>query len=87
MESVRSDSMFAFPQPSFMPCSECGESVARAERDEHECDAERRLDFQVFQLRDEIAGFDSGFAAFLQTPRGMFSAWDAERRRPPLQES
>jgi DNA-binding transcriptional regulator YiaG len=79
--------MFSFPQPSFMPCEECGASVARPERDAHECERERRVDYQVVQLREEIEAFDSSLAAYLATSHGQFAAWDAERRRPPLQES
>lgn len=79
--------MFMLPQPSFMPCAECGASVARGDRDAHECDGERRLDYQVHQLREEIAALDESFGAYLETPDGRFAAWDAERRRPPLQES
>jgi hypothetical protein len=79
--------MLNLPQPSFMPCTTCGASVAREERGTHECDEERRLDYQVHQLREEIEAFGSSFAAFLETPQGRFAAWDAEQRRPPLQES
>ena len=61
----------SFPQSRFMPCPECGVSVERVEIDLHECDAERLLDFRLFQLRDEIAAFDAQLAA-----------WLAERDRP-----
>ncbi len=64
-----------------MPCTECGASVARGERDAHVCDAERRLEFELFQLRGAIAAFDAELAAYLDSPQGRFEAWDAERRR------
>ncbi len=64
-----------------MPCTECGASVARGERDAHVCDAERRLEFELFQLRAVIAAFDDELAAYLDSPQGRFEAWDAERRR------
>ena len=79
--------MFSLPQPSFMPCVDCGASVARADRDAHECDVERRLDYQLHQLREEMDGLEEDFGTYLGTPDGRFAAWEAERRRPPLQES
>jgi hypothetical protein len=60
-----------------MPCPECGESVAREDRDTHACDDQRWLDYQMFQLRDEIAGLEGGVAAYLDSPKGRFEAWYA----------
>jgi hypothetical protein len=80
--------MFAFmSHPSFMPCADCGASVKREELAAHECDAERRLDHQLLQLRPEIAQFDDALGAYLDSPDGRFDVWYAERRRPPLRES
>ena len=73
--------------PSFMPCADCGASVKREQLAEHECDAERKLDHQLFRLRPEIAHFDDALTAYLDSPAGQFDAWYAEHRRPPLQES
>jgi hypothetical protein len=70
-----------FPQPHHLPCPACGASVARGKGEEHACDEERRLDFLVVQLRDEIAGFDGELATWLETPTGRFAAWIAERER------
>lgn len=64
-----------------MPCPDCGESVAADARDEHLCDDERRLTYQLFQLRDEIAAFEEELGAYLDSPRGRFELWDAARRR------
>jgi hypothetical protein len=64
-----------------MPCPECGESVAREDRDEHACDDERWLDFQMFQLRDEIGGLESGVAAYFDSPHGRFEVWYAATMR------
>lgn len=72
----------SLPQPRFMPCPDCGESVATADRDVHRCDDERWLTYQVFQLREEIGAFDDQVSAYLDSPRGRFEVWDAERRRP-----
>lgn len=73
--------MFAFPQPHYMPCVECGASVARDEAELHACERERRLDFAFFQLRGEREGFDEQLAAYLDSPRGRFEAWYAAQRR------
>ena len=73
--------MLSFPQPHFMPCAECGASVARSDTDCHVCDADRRLDYVLLQLRDERAAFETQLAAYLDTPQGRFEAWYASRRR------
>jgi hypothetical protein len=39
----------------------------------------------MFQLRDEIAGFERALWEYLTSPHGRFAQWLAERRRPPLQ--
>ena len=70
-----------FPPPAFMPCSECGSSVARGQEDAHRCDPERRLDFAMFQLRAEVDAFDRSLGGYLDSPQGRFEQWDAERRR------
>jgi hypothetical protein len=76
-----------FLEPRFMPCDDCGASLARAERERHTCAPERRLDFELHQLRDELADFDAQLGAYLASPHGRFEVFDAERRRPPLQET
>ncbi len=73
--------MFGFPQPQHLPCPECGASLPRDGAEEHVCDDERRLDYVLTQLRDELAAFDMELAAWLLTPRGRFAAWLAERGR------
>ena len=75
--------MFPIPQPKHMPCPECGESVARDDRDLHACDDERWLDYQMFQLREEIAGLDSGVTAYFDSPQGRFEVWYAASKRKP----
>jgi len=69
------------PQPAYMPCSECGASVAREERDLHVCDEQRRLDYRMFQLREEIAAFGADLDAYLDSPQGRFELFYAARRR------
>jgi len=72
--------------PSFftshhMPCPECGASVSAFEHDQHACDPARLLEFRLFQLRDEVHGFEAGLRDYLASPHGRFSQWLAERER------
>jgi hypothetical protein len=71
----------SFLQPQFMPCPECGASVPIAEMETHECSEQRRLDYQLFQLRAELAAFELQLAAYLASPRGRFETYYAERDR------
>jgi hypothetical protein len=64
-----------------MPCPECGASVAAAEQEAHTCDPDRRLDYQLFQLRDGVASFDNALCDYLESPEGRFAQWLAERDR------
>jgi hypothetical protein len=73
--------MFTFPQPQYMPCAECGASVARTEAAHHVCHPERRLEFAFLQLRDERERFDEQLSSYLASPRGRFEAWYAAQRR------
>ena len=75
--------MSSFFASRHMPCTECGASVAASERDTHVCDPERLLDYRVFQLREEVAGFENVLKAYLNSPQGRFAQWLAERERRP----
>lgn len=77
--------MSAFASPNHMPCPDCGASVPSEERSAHACDPERRADYLMFKLRDEIAEFERSLREYLTSPHGRFAQWLAERRRPPLQ--
>jgi hypothetical protein len=65
----------------FMPCPDCGASIAHDERVDHLCENERWLDYQLFQLREELATFDTQFGAYLASPQGRFELWYAARLR------
>jgi hypothetical protein len=73
--------MLALPPPRFMPCERCGVSVDARLADEHTCDEERRLDYRLFQLRDEIARFDAELEGWLESPAGRFERFYARRPR------
>jgi hypothetical protein len=51
--------------------------VERTALDAHTCDPGRRLDYQMFALRDEIAGFEGQLHHYLRGPRGQFDMWMA----------
>ncbi len=79
--------MNVFPS-RYLPCPECGASL-ESDDDQHECDIERWLNFTLFQLRDELEGFEQALALFLASAHGRFEAFYAERERfgGPLPES
>ena len=64
-----------------MPCTTCGGSVARDREDEHACEEGRRLRYQLFQMREEIAGFDARLEEYLDSPSGRFEVFYAARER------
>ena len=70
-----------FPQPRYMPCANCGASVERSSTDEHVCDRARLVEYQMFQLRDEVAEVESELGAYFDSPSGRFELWLAERER------
>ena len=64
-----------------MLCAECGASVPVGAPDEHVCLEERRLAYELFKLRAELAAFEDEFAAYLESAHGRFELWYAERER------
>jgi len=64
-----------------MPCERCGASVATADVALHECEERRRLEFELFQLRGELDGFEPQLSGWLDSVRGRFEQFYAERAR------
>jgi hypothetical protein len=64
----------------YMPCPDCGASLERLDG-AHECERERWLEFQLFQLRDEVDELEAELAEYLVSPRGRFERYYAERER------
>jgi hypothetical protein len=64
----------------FMPCTECGDSVDQASDSPHQCSPERRADYQMFGLRDEVAQLQSAVEGYLGTAAGRFETWLAARQ-------
>jgi hypothetical protein len=54
--------------------------VDTAVPDPHECAPERRVDFQMFHLREEVAALESRITAYLGSNHGRFEAWLAARQ-------
>jgi hypothetical protein len=65
----------------YMPCPDCGASLADDERANHLCEHERWLDYQVFQHREELASCDTQLSVYLASPQGRFELWYAARLR------
>jgi hypothetical protein len=63
----------------FMPCAECGASVELAVVSRHECSPERRAEYEVFGLRDEVAQLEDAVRRYLETASGRFECWLAAR--------
>ena len=64
----------------FMPCSECGASVDRSSDVAHVCSDERRVDYMLFGLREEVARLDASVQQYLRTATGRFEVWLAARQ-------
>jgi hypothetical protein len=71
----------SFSHPPFMPCPECGASVAVAEETQHVCSPERRVDFELFQLRAQISALGDEIGDYLASAQGRFEQWYAEHER------
>lgn len=65
-----------------VPCSECGASVAKVELEQHVCESERRVEYELTQLRDDLERLEEEYRAYLASPAGKFALWQAERTRP-----
>jgi hypothetical protein len=64
----------------YMPCPNCGASLERHDH-AHECERERWLAFQLFQLRNEIDKLEAELAEYFASPSGRFELYYAERDR------
>ena len=78
--SVRADVCVVLP-PAVHAVPACGASVAVRRGGEHVCDPERRIDFELFQLRAETAGLDGEIEEYLSSTTGRFEQWYADHER------
>jgi hypothetical protein len=67
----------------FIPCEGCGLSVAKSEYAAHVCEPDRRIAYQMTQHQDDIARVEKEIRTYLDSPRGRFESWYAERTRRP----
>lgn len=65
----------------YLPCPECGDSIARSELAAHVCREERRLEHIALQVGVELAVFEEELAYYLASPRGRFELYYAARER------
>jgi hypothetical protein len=72
--------MFHFT-PGLIRCEECGVAVAEAAIDEHVCEHERWVTYQAEKLRDGVERLETDITVFLESARGRFELWYAERSR------
>ena len=75
--------MFAFfNEHHFVACEDCGATMARAEREKHVCDEEKRLERELVRVVEaEVGGFEAELGDYLHSPEGRFQVWYAERQR------
>jgi hypothetical protein len=73
--------MLQLPEPRHVPCTRCGASVERGHVDEHQCEERRRLEYEFFQLREQLERFEEELGAWLETPEGRFETFYASYRR------
>lgn len=65
----------------FTTCSECGVIVPLARVQDHECEHDKWVAYQVARARGELDRIESEVASYLETSHGRFEAWYAERTR------
>lgn len=65
--------------PDSMPCAECGASVPRAAADDHACDPQRWVEYQMLALRAAIDAFEDDLRKYLAANEGRFEVWLAAR--------
>jgi hypothetical protein len=65
----------------FTTCAGCGLILQRCQLDGHECEREKWIAHQVACARPEIEGIDLELASYLESARGRFDLWYAERAR------
>ena len=65
----------------FTACSGCGVILPRERASGHECEHDKWVAYQVGCFRYEIEQIDVELSSYLETSRGRFEAWYAERTR------
>ncbi len=55
--------------------------MAVAAETEHVCNPDRRIDFELFQLRAEISSLGAEIEDYLSSAQGRFEQWYVDRER------
>jgi hypothetical protein len=71
----------ALGDPHLARCPGCDAEVPSRVLGVHVCDWSRWLDHQVDLRSDELQRFERELGAYLDSPRGRFDLWCAERER------
>jgi hypothetical protein len=71
----------ALGDPHLARCPGCDAEVPARTLAAHVCDWSRWLDHQIDLRSDELQRFDGELGAYLDSPRGRFELWYAERER------
>lgn len=72
--------MFFIPG-AFVACPDCGATIPCGLQNEHECDPERLVDFQMVKLAPSLYELYREISAWLDTPAGQFEQRYAARDR------
>ena len=74
--------MTMFPRdPQLARCPGCGTEVPSRALSVHVCDWWRWLDHQVDLRSEELDRFEGELTKYLDSPKGRFDLWYAERQR------
>lgn len=63
----------------WMPCPECGESVAKGSEAAHSCDPARLVEYRMFKAAPGIKRLEEDLRKWLATTEGKFIQWLAKR--------
>ena len=74
--------MYSFFLSEYRPCPGCGVPIHETLADDHQCDPERKLDWEMLLLRPDIESFDGDLARWLESPAGRFETWYARQASP-----
>jgi hypothetical protein len=65
----------------YLPCSECGVRLSSEQRSRHACSPDAAIVHQVTKARVQLTIFEDEVDQFLETPKGKFALFLAERQR------
>jgi hypothetical protein len=69
------------PVPAYLNCPECGTSVSAAAIAAHACDDRLRREHNDRTASAQVAELEADIRSFLQSPRGRFELFYAQRTR------